>query len=265
MVDRKRWWAYAIAVVALALTVVGVVLAATDPNPGEIAKDPLVLNGYPPKTADLLVTVSAGSSVSLRAEVGVNFESNRVSAVAEVPLVVSTASIDVRMAAGHLYLRSADVSSGPWYSLAVRLPALFGFSLEMTKPDIDLITGFRSEHVTTSGYSTTYSFYRDRVALTHLFAGSNAQSVLGSVRWTITVGSQGEVSESTLEVRAKGTTTDVVASVLSYNKPVVVTRPGASSVEPITPSQVDKILMSASLQKFLIPRELTSLGAESLS
>ena len=265
MALRPRYWAYAIAVVALALTVTGLVLAASDPNPGGVAKDPLVLNGYPPRTANLLVTVAAGSNVALRADVAVDFRSNRVSAVAQVPLVVSTASVDARYVSGHVYLRSADVSNGPWYDVAATLPSLFGLSLEFTKPDIDLIAGFGSEHVTHAGYATTYTFFRDHVALTSLFAPASATSTIGSVRWSITVGSQGEVTQSTLEVDAKGTSTNVAVTVLSYNQPVTVQRPSPSQVRRLATSQVDKLLMAASLKKFLIPRSLLSLSKVSVS
>jgi hypothetical protein len=119
--------------------------------------------------------------------------------------------------------------------------------------------------VTTSGYSTIYTFARDHVAVTSLFAKSSARSKVGAVRWTITVGSQGEVSASTLQVTAKGSTTDVSVAVLSYNQSVVVTPPPSSQLKPLSASAIDKVLMSASLHKFLVPRELTSLGQEKLS
>jgi hypothetical protein len=47
---KKRIMALALAIVALALTVTGVVIAATDSNPGGLTKDPLALHGYPPSS-----------------------------------------------------------------------------------------------------------------------------------------------------------------------------------------------------------------------
>ena len=47
----KKTWFTVLGVVATGLTILGIVFAATDPNPSGIAKDPLALNGYPPKTA----------------------------------------------------------------------------------------------------------------------------------------------------------------------------------------------------------------------
>ena len=55
----------------------GVVLAATDSNPADIGKDSLVLNGYPPHSANLAVTVSTGVVSRLNATVTANFTDNR--------------------------------------------------------------------------------------------------------------------------------------------------------------------------------------------
>ncbi len=64
------------------------------------------------------------------------------------------------LAKNHLYARTAAASSGTWFSFPLSTPALFGLALELTKPDINLISGFTSETVSTSGYSTTRVFYR---------------------------------------------------------------------------------------------------------
>jgi hypothetical protein len=264
MAGQKRMMAIVIAVVALALTVTGVVIAATNSNASGPAKDPLALNGYPPKTADLLITMSTGSGVSLNASVGVDFTTNQVQAVAHFPLVITTASVNLCFADGQIYVRSADVSNGPWYSAKLKLPSLFGVSLELTKPDIDLITGFQ-ETVTKSGYSTTYHFYRTDVALSHLFDKARANSVLGSIRWTITVGSQGEVSQSTLVEKTKRTSIDLGVTVLSYNQPVHVSVPSSSNVEPLSRSALDKLLSSVNFSSLLIPSGLTSFSQASLS
>jgi hypothetical protein len=143
----------------------------------------------------------------------------------------------------------------------VKTPALFGVSLELTKPDIKLLTGFR-ETVTKSGYSTTYVLYRIHVALTNLF-GSSSTSVLGSVRWTITVGSQGEVSSSSVTVKSAHTTTTLSVTVSSYNQPVHVVTP--TDVKAIPLASIDKLFTSQSFPTFLVPRSLTSLSQTTLS
>ena len=69
MAAFKKSYGIALAVVALSLTLMGVVLAATDPNPSGIGKDVLVLNGIPPRSTSLLVTVSNGQSYTVSATI----------------------------------------------------------------------------------------------------------------------------------------------------------------------------------------------------
>ena len=261
MAVQKRFMALALAAVALALTVTGVVLAATDSNPGGLSKDPLVLNGYPPSTAKLAVQLSAGSAFNLSANVEVNFTANKVDAVVSIPTVVSGAAVELRLIANQLYARSAAQSSGPWMDAKAKAPSLFGVALELTKPDIKLLTGFHKT-VTKSGYSTTYVLYRDHVALTNLFRSSTT-SVLGSVRWTITVGSQGEVSMSSVTVKSAHTSTTLSVTVLSYNQSVRVTTP--TDVKSIPLASIDKLLTSKGIPTLLVPRNLTSLSQATLS
>ena len=263
MALRRRFLALVIAAVALVLTVTGVVIAATDSNPSGVAKDPLALNGYPPKTANLLVTISNSGGVGLSANVAVDFRDDRVDAVVRVPLVVVTAAVELRLAKGSLYARSADVSSGPWLATSLKAPSLFGVSLELTKPDIDLITGF-NKTVVTSGYSTTYTFTNGHVALTSLF-GPHTTSTLGSVRWTITVGSQGEASKSTLTVKSKRSTSTLSVTVLSYNKPVDVAVPTLVHREAASSGFVQQLFSVEDFAQILVPRELTSLAQTSIS
>jgi len=261
---KQHFKALVLAVVALALTVTGVVIAATDANPSALAKDPLVLNGYAPKTANLLVNVSTGASLGLSADVGVNFDDNRVDAVVRFPLVVSTAAIELRLLNKHLYARSADVSSGPWLATAYKVPALFGVALELTKPDVPLITGF-TKKVTKSGYSTTYSFYRDNVALQSLLGSTKSTSTLGSIQWTITVGSQGEVTQSTIKVTSKKSSTTLSVTVLSYNEPLKIATPSAKDVTPISAKALERLLSAERFTSILIPRNFTSLSQTNIS
>ncbi|MGC2175814.1 MAG: hypothetical protein WA614_10160, partial [Acidimicrobiales bacterium] len=135
MTGRKRVMAFAIGIIALALTVLGVVLAATDPNPADIGKDPLALNGYPPRSADLAVSLSTSGGVGLNANITVNFKDNRASALVSFPTVISPSDVQVLMANDDLYARSASVTSGPWYATPFKALPLFGVSLELTKPD----------------------------------------------------------------------------------------------------------------------------------
>jgi hypothetical protein len=264
MAVNKRVMAVVIAVVALALTVFGVVVAATNSNASSVGKDPLVLNGYPPKSADLYVTLSTGEGVNLNANVGVNFTTDEVKGVVHFPLVITTASVNIVLAKHHLYARSADVSNGPWLSTHLTLPSLFGVSLELTKPDIDLISGF-TKTVTTSGYSTTYHFFRDDVALSHVLGSDQANSVLGSIQWSITVGSQGELTQTSVIEKTKHSTIRLSVTVLSYNQPVKASVPSAKDSEPLSRSAFAKLLGSVNFAKLLIPSSLSSFSQSSVS
>ena len=154
------------------------------------------------------------------------------------------------MANDHLYARSADVSNGPWDETSLTTPSLFGISLELTKPDIYLITGFHKS-VIQSGYSTTYTFTRKHVVLSTLLGSSKSLSTLGSVRWTITVGSQGEATASTLIVRSKHATTTVIGQG-AFVQPArenrgayVEERPSAAAGEPRKTAQESRLRVAA--------------------
>jgi hypothetical protein len=264
MIGQQRVMAVVIAVVAAALTVLGIVLAATDPNPADIGKDPLALNGYPPHSATLAVSLTTSGGLGLNATVTANFTDNRASALVSFPTTLSPSSVDVLMANDHLYARSADVSNGPWDETSFATPSLFGASLELTKPDIYLITGYHRS-VSHSGYSTTYTFTRQHVVLTTLLGSSKSLSKLGSVRWTITVGSQGEATSSTLVVRSKHATTTVSARVLSFNQSAKIVVPTSKDVQALPLSSLEKLLKGRNFASLLIPRDLTSLSQTSIS
>lgn len=251
----------ALAVVATALTITGVVLAATDANSTSSSKDPLVLNGFPPKSAKILVSISTGQSYSVSADVNVNFRTNDVEAIVHFPLVFSTTAVDVRDVNNHLYAAAADVSSGTWLSLPLSVPALFGYSLELTKAtDIALISGFTSETVTTSGYTTTYTFARKNVALVNVLDPAARFSTLGSLIWSISVGSQDEVRASTLTMKTSTASTRITAQILSYNQPAHIVAPPAVDVRTIKGSSIRQLLSTTPLTTLLFPQSLTSFG-----
>jgi hypothetical protein len=256
--------AVVIAVVALSLTVLGIVLAATDPNPVGIGKDPLALNGYPPRSAVLSLSLTTSSGLGLNANVTANFRDDRASGLVSLTTIESPSSVDVVMANNHLYARSADVSNGPWFATPFKTLNLFGVSLELTKPDIDLISGFHKS-VTQSGYSTTFTFSRKHVVLTRLLGSSKSLSTLGSVHWTITVGSQGEATSSTLVIHSKHATTTITARVLSFNQSAKIAIPTPKNVRALSLSGLEKLLKGKDFASLLIPRDLTSLSQTSIS
>lgn len=247
---NKRFGALAIAVVALALTITGVVVAITDSNPSGLAKDPFTLNGYPPSTAQLSLSVHSGSGASLSAQLNVDFHNSRVDANVQFPLIFASISEDVRLVKGQLYLRNNNVAHGPWLALPASTPNFFGLSLEMVRPDIALITGF-NKSVQKQGYQTIYTFTKNSIALNTLGAG--AQTSLGSFRWTITTGAYGEVDGSTIQVTSGRQVTTVALTVTSYNTPLHINAPTAKDVHVFPKSLTREIRKMLGRSGVLLP------------
>ena len=252
-----------LALVATALTVTGVVLAATDSRPGGPAKDSLALNGYPPRSAQLAVTISAGQLYDVTATVNVNFVTNAVDAQLNVPMAFSNVGVDLRLVKKHIYVGLANLSSvagAPWLAMKMAPPSLYGWSLEMTKPDIALISGFTSKTVTTSGYLTTYRFHRNAVAISMPSALPLSLPRKADVTFSITTGSQGELVSTSFVVSSPHSHASISATVLSYNQPANIAAPPASQVKALDPALLSRVFGTSPLGAFLRPGAIASLG-----
>ncbi len=269
MAFSTRVGAILIGVVAVALTATGLVFAATDSNPGGATVDALALNGYPPKSAQLAVAISTGQSYSVNATINVNFVTNRVDAAVQVPLAFSAINADLRLADHHLYAGIANLQSivgKSWISTPMKTPSLYGVSLEMTKPDISLISGYSRKTVTTSGAVTTYNFYRDNTAIRAPSGLPMTLPTLATIDFSISVGSQGELTATGLTVTSKHSRVSIAVTVLSYNRTTPITAPPAGEVLAVTPSILHRVFGSSSLIPSLIaPRNVAALGQIRLS
>jgi hypothetical protein len=263
----KRPAALALAALATALTIFGVVYAATDSNVAGVAKDPFALHGSPPKTADLLVTVSTGQSYTLSANVNVNFAKSSVDAVVHFPLVFSVTSVDLRLVGKHVYAEATDISSGTWLAFTVHPPAFFGLSLEVTKPDISFIKGLKETSVTKNGYQTTHSYSRNNVAMRNILGSAKNDVVLGSLKLSVTEGSSQEFTGGMMIMKSAHAMTKVTVQVLSYNQPAVITAPSAKDVKTIVGSTLPQLFASSSITSILIPENFASLilGSQQVS
>jgi hypothetical protein len=252
-----------LALVATALTVTGVVIAATDTNPGGATKDPLVLNGYPPRSAQLAVTISSGQQYDVTANVNVNFATNAVDAQLNVPMGFSNVGVDLRLVKKHVYVGLANLSAvagAPWLAMKISPPALYGLSLEMTKPDIALISGFTSKSVTTSGYLTTYRFQRNDVAISMPSTLPLSLPRKADVTFSITTGSEGELVSTSFAVWSPHSHASISATVLSYNQPAAISAPPASQVKTLDPALLSRVFGSSAVGSLLRPGAITSLG-----
>lgn len=261
MAAFKKSSGIALAVLASALTFMGVVLAATDPNPSGILKDHLVLNGNPPRTASLLMTVSNGQSYTVSATINVNFDTSRAEAIVQFPLLFSQTSVDLRLVGDHVYAEAADISSGKWLEISEHPPSFFGIALELTQPapDLNLIKGFHHETVTKSGYSTTYDFSSNDVPLSNVL-GTPKTTVLGSLDITVTTGTGGEVTSATMTSRSRHDMSRITVQVLSYNKRTLIVAPSRSDVSPLKISSLRQLFSTTSVATLLLPENFSSLA-----
>ena len=199
----------------------------------------------------------------MTANVTANFTTDDVEAVIDLPAELSASSVEARLVDKNLYIRSADVSSGTWLQTTTPGLSLFGLSLEMTKPDIYLLTGF-DKTVTHNGQTTTYDLVRSNVPVTNPFAHARHEH-LGTINWSITVGSQGEVTQSTVNVSTASSSTTVSVQVLSYNAPAHISAPPASDVKTMSPAVLHEFFSSLGSLSFVLPSNITSLGQAQLS
>jgi hypothetical protein len=261
MAAFKKSYGIALAALAFALTFMGVVLAATDSNPSGVPKDPLVLNGNPPRSASLLLTVANGQSYNVSATINANFDRSRAEAIVQFPLLFSQTSVEFRLVGDHLYAEAADISSGKWLEIDENPPSFFGIALELTQPgpDLSLIKSFHHETVTKSGYSTTYDFSNNEVPLTNVLA-SPRKTVLGSLDITVTTGSGGEVTGATMTSRSRHDMSRITVRVLSYNRRTQIAAPAPSDVNPLKVSSLRQLFSGTTLATLLLPENFSSLG-----
>ena len=259
----SRAGALALVVVALALTVTGVVVAATDSNPASSPKDALALNGYPPKSARLHVVISTGQLYNVTADVNVNFVTNAVEAQVQIPLLFSATNLDLRLVNGQLYAGSGNLSSiigSSWVALPLKEPSLYGLSLEMTRPDLGLITGFPSVTVTGGGLYKTYHYHRDNVTITAPSGLPLTLPTRAAIDFSITLGAQGEMTATSFVVTSKTSTASISVTVVSYNRPAHIAAPNAKDVKQLNAGGLRKLFGSSSVTKLLSPQNVASLG-----
>jgi hypothetical protein len=260
MAEFKKTYGILLAVLAFSLTFMGVVFAATDANPSGVAKDSLVLNGNPPRSASVLVTIANGQSYNVSATINANFNSSRAEAIVQFPLLFSQTSVDVRLIGDHVYAEAADISSGKWLEIHASSPSFFGIALELTQPASDLrsIKSFHHETVTKNGYATTYNFSSDEVPLTNVL-GSPKKTVLGSLDVSITTGASGEFTGATMTSRLRHDMSKVTVQVLSYNKRTVIVAPAPGDVSPLQVSSLRSLFSTTSIATLLLPENFSAL------
>ena len=263
MAGSRRAASLALVFVAVALTVTGVVIAATDSNPSSNGENQLTLHGYPPKSAQLHVVISTGQQYNVTADLAINFVTNSVDANVHVPLFFSSALIEARLVSHHLYIGSSNLSSilgASWISTSAPAPSLYGLALEMTKPDISLISGFTSLVISKSGSSMTYAFHRNNASVSAPMGLPIVLPTHAAVDFSLTVGSEGQLIASGFTVTSARSTVSITATVVSYNKPAHIVAPATKDVKVISISALSRLFGSSLGSSLLSPHGISSLG-----
>jgi hypothetical protein len=129
----------------------------------------------------------------------------------------------------------------------------------MTKPDIAFIKGLKAASVTRNGYQTTHSYSRNGVALRNILGSSKNSVVLGSLKLSVTEGSNQEFTGGTMIMKSAHAMTKVTVQVLSYNQPAKIAAPSAKDVKTVVGSTLPQLFSSSSITSILIPQNFTSL------
>jgi hypothetical protein len=259
MASSKRIGASVLAAAAVALSIFGVVLAATDPNPAGISGQALTLNGYPPKTVDMQLTITSNGGSSILADAKIDFQKQLMQISFDIPSAFSSTPVQIVLTNSDLYVGSqglVSLAGKPWISEVLTTnPPFFGLSLEMTKPDVALITSYRRLLTQRDGEYTTYNFGRGMV-LRPLTNGEIKKPVSGSMNFSITTGKEGQVTAANVTFSSPSHSISVTSKILSYNQPVKVTIPPASQVASNQQTLITSLWNALPVAEILSPTNL---------
>jgi len=259
MASSQRVGALALAAVALALSIFGVVLAATDSNPAGISDRAVALNGYPPKTVDMQLTITSNGGSSILADAKIDFQKQFMHISMDIPSAFSSTPVEIVVTNSDLYVGSqglVSLAGKPWISEALTTnPPFFGLSLEMTKPDVALVTSYRRLLTQHDGELTTYNFGRAMV-LRPLTNGQIKKPVSGSMNFSITTGKEGQVTAANVTFSSPSHSISVTSRILSYNQPVKVKMPPASQVASNQQTLITSLWNALPVAEMLSPTNL---------
>jgi hypothetical protein len=236
--SSRRTLGIAVAVIAVALSVVGVSLAATDPNPTGASDSSLALHGQPPRTAQVSIEVDTGQGIAVTGIAGIDFRRQRAEMAVSIPAFVSELVVTVVIASDHVYLTTQNLQSvlrRPWVAVAYPTPDFA--SLAQTVAD------FRPHRLELAklgplliSHHGPYTTYRATRAGTVTLPGAKGGARTGTVTVAVTTASQDQVSSVSVAARSGADTASAHLDVLAYNAPVHVAVPPRRLVEELPPS-----------------------------
>jgi hypothetical protein len=243
---RQKMFSIFIGALAVALTVLGISLALSDTNSSGSSDAALALHNQNPRSAHIALTISTGQQYDVTGTLDFNFVDNAARASIAVPTVFSTTNVDAILSRNYLYVGSSvlnAITKKKWIaspqSYALDLFAIEG---EMAKIRVDIpvlrklpgLNQLTTERTTHNGPFTTYLFSNQHFSLAGVSAKGGLIPQTANATVAVTVASAGQLAE--LKVMLVSTTSNVSldAKVLSYNAPVTITAPPASSVQPLS-------------------------------
>jgi hypothetical protein len=207
------------------LTTIGLVLAATDPNPAGTS-DPLNLHGYAPRTATIGVSIDIDQT-DYTGTLLINFSTNQLDLTMQAPQAAG--AIELRWLKNRLFIRN-PLASGSWQSLALTTPQFFGVGAELGHPEIDLLANAGHETITHANGATTYRFITQGAAT----QSGSTLSTRATETLSVTKGHGGEATALAACVRSAAHAECARFTVEAYNQPVVLHEPTASTSSPFS-------------------------------
>ena len=217
-----------IATISIALSVTGVVLAATDPNPHGFQADALNLHGYAPQSADIGITVSANSLPVLSGDFQVNFHRSVGELTMGTSIMGATTQLQIVLDRGRAYLVHGGSANRPYLDLGKAGVSWYGVSFEMAHPQVSLLSAATSSVTLTQNLQgeTVYTYKLGGASLP-LGTGlklNNATSL------AVSIGRGGELTGLTIKVHSKKSIETIALRVLSYNQATNVTVPKRTEI-----------------------------------
>jgi len=177
----------------------------------------------------------------------------------DIPSAFSSTPVQIVITNSDMYVGSqglVSLTGKPWISEQLGTsPPFFGLSLEMTKPDVALISSYRRLLTQYNGEFTTYNFARN-MTLRPLSSGQIKNSVSGTMSFSITTGKEGQVTAANVTFSSRAHSISVAAKVRSYNQPMKVSIPPTSQVLANQKSLITSLWNALPVAEILSPSNL---------
>lgn len=259
--NRRRLLATLVAALALAGTVTGVVMAASDT---QTIVDPTAIGKNPPRSAEMTFSIENSDGTSIRGVAAMDMRAGKdaIDGYIEFPVIIAKAHINLRVVDGKFYVGSPMLRSAlgaSWLSNDVGSMDLAGLALEMANPEFSLL----SEDL---GVRPTVTKDGDHTIRTYVTDSLGSMSLGRDAEITLTTGPQGQILDAVIRVLpspagvpsgkksavAPGVTMTISMHMVSYNQPVSIGAPKKSDVKPMTSAALNGLSGGNPLLKDLL-------------